>query len=260
MIFRSLVFLVALINFSACDIEGEIKQGSISSTIAANSGAAGGGTPVLGGVYYDSVDGLTISQSGNAGQTLILNAGLEPEWVTAIPGGALPTSGGTMTGNIELNGNFLSGDSDSEGLFVANDGKVGVGTTVPIHELHVVGNAGKTFGGTTWAVISDERLKKNIRPLKKGLAEIERLQLKRFFYKQNSFSSQIKKEDVGLIAQQVLDIFPEAVMEKNGYYMLDFHPINMSLIKAVQDLSELNKNLAHKLTTLEARIEKLEKN
>lgn len=36
-----------------------------------------------------------------------------------------------VEGNINLNGNWLSGDGDDEGVFVASDGKVGIGTASP---------------------------------------------------------------------------------------------------------------------------------
>ncbi len=47
----------------------------------------------------------------------------------------------TATQNINLNGNYLSGDGTNEGIFVDSDGKVGIGTTVPEYELDI---------GTDW--------------------------------------------------------------------------------------------------------------
>jgi len=54
-----------------------------------------------------------------------------------------------MTGNIALNGNYLSGDGDDEGVFVAASGNVGIGTTSPGIKLHVYSTIGnQTKGGT----------------------------------------------------------------------------------------------------------------
>ena len=43
------------------------------------------------------------------------------------------------TTNIQLGSNWLSGDGQNEGIFVASDGNVGIGTTVPGSALHVNG-------------------------------------------------------------------------------------------------------------------------
>jgi len=40
-----------------------------------------------------------------------------------------------MTGNIALNGNYLSGDGGDEGVFVDSSGNVGIGTTSPSYKL-----------------------------------------------------------------------------------------------------------------------------
>ncbi len=48
----------------------------------------------------------------------------------------------TATQNINLNGNYLSGNGTSEGIFVGNDGQVGIGTSSPEYELDI---------GTAWA-------------------------------------------------------------------------------------------------------------
>ena len=58
--------------------------------------------------------------------------------------GLLPKAGGTMTGNIALNGNYLSGDGGDEGVFVAANGRVGIGTSSPDSELHISGS-GQAF-------------------------------------------------------------------------------------------------------------------
>jgi len=50
---------------------------------------------------------------------------------------ALPKAGGTMTGNIALNGNYLSGDGGDEGVFVAANGNVGIGANNPGGKLDI---------------------------------------------------------------------------------------------------------------------------
>ena len=52
----------------------------------------------------------------------------------------------TATQNVELNGNWLSNDGGSEGVFVATDGDVGIGTSSPYGALEVVGDGSNTGG------------------------------------------------------------------------------------------------------------------
>jgi hypothetical protein len=49
-----------------------------------------------------------------------------------------------MTGNIALNGNYLSGDGRNKGVFVAANGNVGIGTASPDRILHISGT-GQSF-------------------------------------------------------------------------------------------------------------------
>ena len=55
----------------------------------------------------------------------------------------------TATSNINLNGQYLSGDGDTEGLFVSNSGEVGIRTTSPNSSaaLHVSTDFGGTYKG-----------------------------------------------------------------------------------------------------------------
>ena len=52
----------------------------------------------------------------------------------------------TATQNIVLGGNWLSGDGGDEGVSVDSNGNVGVGTTTPSSQLHVVGEGRFEFG------------------------------------------------------------------------------------------------------------------
>ncbi len=46
----------------------------------------------------------------------------------------------TTTQTLNLNGNYLSGDGDTEGVFVDSDGNIGLGTSTPGQQLDISGN------------------------------------------------------------------------------------------------------------------------
>lgn len=245
--------MLIVFGVASCDTEGEIIEGRTVSSIAPNSGAAGGNSPIIGGIYFDSSEGLTINDPGLAGDILVLNSDLTPEWVTATPEAALPVAGGTMLGNIALNDNFISGDGDDEGIFINSNGQVGIGTALPNEALHVVGNALKTSGGSAWQTLSDKRLKKEMGDYQKGLSEIKKLKIKEFRYLNNAkFNLSDRHLEQGVFAQEILNIFPEAIYTKEDFYYVNYHPIQMATINAIQDLAKENQEL-------KKRIEKLEK-
>src|SRR3989344_4339222 len=61
-------------------------------------------------------------------------------------------SSSVMAANLTLNGHWLSGDGDDEGVFVDDNGNVGIGTSTPASILNIVANGSNqillsTYGG-----------------------------------------------------------------------------------------------------------------
>ena len=137
---------------------------------------------------------------------------------------------------------------------------VGIGTTSPTQALHVVGNAYKTEGGTSWATSSDIRLKNVLGNYTKGLKEIKALKAVRYIYKKdNPRQLNSTVEQTGFVAQEVLKVFPEAVKKgDDGYLDFNIHPINIALVNAVKELNAENEQLHLKVTKLESRLEEIE--
>lgn len=99
---KRILLLLTVFGIAACDTEGEIIQGRTLSSVAPHSGAAGGHSPVIGGVYYDSPAGLTISHPGNEGDVLMLNADMEPVWTNATTGAGILSSGQGQQQSIQV--------------------------------------------------------------------------------------------------------------------------------------------------------------
>ncbi len=61
-----------------------------------------------------------------------------------VEGGDLVVSNGEFhlsASNIKLDGNWISGDGDDEGIFISANGEVGIGTTNPEEDFQVSGNS-----------------------------------------------------------------------------------------------------------------------
>jgi hypothetical protein len=139
--------------------------------------------------------------------------------------------------------------SSTPSLSVYN-GNVGIGVTTPqeslqlsrgtvrIDQLSGLGTRAVSvdaFGNIT-LTSSDERLKKNVNTLGYGLRDLQRMRPVSFEWKNPSKYGALT--DIGMIAQDVLKVVPEAVsMDHDGYYALDYMKLVPVLIQSIQELS-----------------------
>jgi len=111
-------------------------------------------------------------------------------------------------------------------------------------------------GGGSWDSLSDSRVKENIKPYSKGLAEI--LLVSPVNYEYNGLANTIKGiEYTGIIAQEIKEIFPETVVvykarlneadeEKTELYSFNSTALTFALINAIKELNEKIKILEAK--------------
>jgi hypothetical protein len=123
--------------------------------------------------------------------------------------------------------------------------------------IRVSGSAYRSDGGLFWGIFSDERLKQNIRPYEHGLDAILQLQTRRFEYREDdAHHTTSGHEEVGVIAQQVQAIIPEAVLTgADGYLSLDAGPIYWAAINAIQELHAKVENQQAESAALAARLD-----
>ncbi len=113
----------------------------------------------------------------------------------------------------------------------------------------VLVNGSGTYTGS-WTQASDERFKKNIKPLKNSLEQIEKLnpisyELNKDEFPEKKFSDD---EQIGLIAQEVEKVIPVLVKtDSEGYKSIDYLKINVLLIDAIKEqqksINELRKEI-----------------
>jgi hypothetical protein len=84
---------------------------------------------------------------------------------------------------------------------------------------------------------SDERTKVDISDTQYGIETLEQIRVVDFLYDQNIINDN-NRNHTGVIAQQVADIYPEALQTRSdGYYMVDYKVFIPLIIKSVQDLN-----------------------
>ncbi len=104
----------------------------------------------------------------------------------------------------------------------------------------VVGSISVADSSTTYNTTSDQRLKTNIIDLTEALDTVNKLQPRRFDWKVNNQS------DIGLIAQEVLAVYPQAVSvpeDPKEMMMVDYSKFSTILIGAVKELLSENDSL-----------------
>lgn len=116
---------------------------------------------------------------------------------------------------------------------------MGIGTITPSESLHVIGNI-LTSGTVTQA--SDRRLKKDIRPIENALDKIGMIEGVSYEWKENQKHHQGR--ELGVIAQDVENVFPEAVRtDKSGVKAVSYSALVSPLINAVKELKAENDML-----------------
>ena len=168
----------------------------------------------------------------------------------------------------------ITGDSlefitnTSTRMTILSGGNVGINTTTPGSTLHVVGDVliqtgalgvgvnpsatdGRIDAGNDIVAFStsDKRLKENITPITNALEKVKSLTGVEFDWKEETKSVHgYEGHDVGVIAQDVQAVLPEAVrINDSGYLSVRYE-------KMIALLIEANKELANRVEQLEKLI------
>ena len=102
-------------------------------------------------------------------------------------------------------------------------------------------------------ITSDRKLKNNIIELHDGLSIIDSIKSYSFNFKGSN------RLVYGVIAQEIEEILPHLVTEKDGIKRVDYMQFTPILINSVKELRDENKKLNNRLITLEDKLEKLMK-
>ncbi len=100
-------------------------------------------------------------------------------------------------------------------------------------------------------ITSDLRLKENLESFNSDLSKVLQLQPYNYTFK----SDKKKVPQVGVIAQDLLKVFPESVTkDKDGYYQIRWDEMFYALINAIKELNKKVEKIASDITGMEVSI------
>ena len=121
-------------------------------------------------------------------------------------------------------------------ISIEQHGNVGIGTTSPDNLLTVNGSADKPGGGS-WGTFSDARLKTVNGGFTDGLSQVMKINPIHYRYKPgNAMGIRDTDEHIGVVAQEVQKVIPEAVTENSkGYLLVNNDPIIWTMLNAIKE-------------------------
>ena len=118
-------------------------------------------------------------------------------------------------------------------MIVASNGRVGINTTTPgtDYQLHVGGNI---YASGDITAFSDQRYKQNIIRLDRSLDAIR--SLNGYSYTREDYRP--GERHIGLLAQEVKEVFPEAVSYDsiNDKYSVNYNCLMAPVVEAIKEL------------------------
>ncbi len=147
-----------------------------------------------------------------------------------------PVNGGLIVGNPSAGHLRI----DTNEVMARSGGSAG--------SLYLNRDGGNVYTGTA-LVTSDRRLKKDIRDLGYGLAEVMQLMPVSYTWKNNADS----KVNLGFLAQDVQPVIPEAVAydQEEDQYFLGYDALIPVLVKSIQEQQEQIEKLERRIAELE---------
>ncbi|MBI4093629.1 tail fiber domain-containing protein [Candidatus Kaiserbacteria bacterium] len=99
----------------------------------------------------------------------------------------------------------------------------------------------------SWYSLSDIRLKEHISPIQDALSKLSQLHGIFFNWKNSSMP---QEQQMGVIAQEVQKVFPEAVIESNGVLYVNYYALIAPIIEAIKELKLQNDELRAQLDAI----------
>jgi len=142
----------------------------------------------------------------------------------------------TITNNANDQDVIFQSDNGSGGTtaYITLDGSEG---TVEIAKATNVDGTLTSTGDVVAFYSSDKRLKDNIEPIEDPLEKMDKIGGYTFIW--NDKQSTYEGHDIGVIAQEIQEVLPELVTERdNGYLAVKYEKIVPLLIESIKELKQ----------------------
>lgn len=197
------------------------------------------GKGLLQGLTIRSADGTPNGQAGESIRRLYLFPYEDAVGGTSIGYRFVVQSGSTTYGSLNIDAT----------------GQVGIITTAPSYDLHLANDSAAKPSTNTWTISSDARIKTNITManLDTCYNNVKSIPLKRYTWRDEIYTHEQvpDRSKLGWIAQDVENILPKSVEQKNMYGIEDCRTLNSDQIiacmygalqKVIEKLEQLESN------------------
>jgi len=171
----------------------------------------------------------------NPGTLLAVNGSFS---CTTISCTTINTNNSNITmGTGDLSCDAIGCGAISSGAITTNNNNIDAGTG-NIAGAIITGSTLRSTGDVVAYFVSDSRLKENKVVLNNSLEKLQKIEAYSFDWKEVDDSICTRRgHDVGLLAQEVREILPEAILERdNGYLSLDYIKMIPLLVSSIKEL------------------------
>jgi hypothetical protein len=214
------------------------------------------------GTFSSKTNAVTVLRNGNMG--IGATNPVKPLSFPAVLGEKiLLYPGGAGEVGIGVYGNELRLHSDNPGAKVSFGTQTNAGVFTEAGKFEINGSYALSVFGNIWAngttYASDERFKQNITAIKSPLQKLLQLNGVEYEMKTSEFANNhfIPGRQIGLLAQNVEKIVPEAVNEIDGYKGVDYARLVPLLIESIKEQNKKMEEQQNQIDELKKKLEQL---
>ena len=194
---------------------------------------------------YRSAASVTanLESGGNGNATLTRYAGFTNAAAARVWGAGINQSSGS--GEFEI----YDYTASASRLFIDTSGNVAIGNTSASYTLHVNGSVA---GTSAYVNTSDARLKRDVKRIPDALKKLTSLDGVFYHFKTEEYPDMnlSSRREMGVIAQKVETVFPEAVtIDKMGIKSVAYSMLIAPIIESIKALNDLIEKKANKTET-----------